>query len=189
MSGRDPRSSLAGRLLVATPLIEEPIFRRTVIWVLHHDIDGALGVVLNRPSDMPVDEPFPGWENLAAHPAVMFSGGPVSQTSVVCLAEAVAGATPAGFTPVVPGFGTLDLEGTPDTVGPAVSGLRMFAGYAGWSPGQLEEELAEGAWIVADARPEDLLTDVPIRLWRTVLRRQPGRTRLLAAYPPDVRLQ
>lgn len=181
--------SLLGRLLVATPLIEEATFRRTVIGLLHHDVDGALGVILNRPSAMPVDEPFPGWEPLAAAPAVMFSGGPVSQTSVVCLARAVAGAEPPGWTPVVGGFGTLDLECPPAAVEPAVAGLRLFAGYAGWAAGQLEVELDEGAWIVAEALPDDLLSEAPTGLWRRILRRQPGRTRLLAAYPPDVRLQ
>ena len=189
MSGTSPRSSLAGALLVATPLIEEPIFRRTVLAVLHHTDEGAVGVVLNRPSAMPVSDPFVGWEDLAADPPVMFSGGPVSQTSVVCIAAAAGPDPPPGWTPVLPGFGTLDLEHGADEVSSGIAALRMFAGYAGWAAGQLEAELAEGAWVVAAARPGDLLTDHPESLWRDVLRRQPGRTRLLAAYPPDIRLQ
>lgn len=174
---------------MATPLIDEPTFRRTVVAVLHHDAEGAVGVVLNRPSALPVGEPFPGWHHLAADPPVMFSGGPVSLTGVICLARRAGPAEPVGWTLVLPEFGTLDLERDPDEVGPAVRGLRMFAGYAGWAAGQLEGELDDGAWIVADARPSDLLSDHPESLWRDVLRRQPGRTRLLASYPPDIRLQ
>ena len=189
MSGITPRGFLGGGLLVATPLIDEPTFRRTVIAVLHHDGEGAIGVVLNRPTALPVSEPFPGWNELAADPPVMFSGGPVSPTGVICLARRSGPVDPVGWTPVLPEYGTLDLARDPDEVRPAVTALRMFTGYAGWAAGQLEDELDEGAWIVAAAQPRDLLSEHPESLWADVLRRQPGRTRLLASYPPDIRLQ
>lgn len=182
-------ASWAGRLLVATPLIEEPIFHRTVIAVLQHDEDGAVGVVLNRPSELPVGEPFPDWDGLAVDPPVMFAGGPVAPSAVVCLARAAAGDPPPGWTAVMEGIGALDLQQDAALLRAGVAGVRLFAGYAGWGGGQLESEVEEGGWVVVDAAAGDALTDRPDGLWRDVLLRQPQPTRLMAWFPPDITLQ
>lgn len=177
---------MQGRLLVATPSLTEPTFARTVIQVLQHsDEDGALGVVLNRPSGTPVSEVLPGWALLAPDPVVVFEGGPVQQTAAICLGRLARGAAPStcySEVPGVPWLGTVDLdEDAPE----AVEEVRVFAGYAGWSPGQLEGEVADGAWWVLDALPSDCFTVEPGLLWRQVLRRQGMPLALVASYPED----
>jgi putative transcriptional regulator len=177
-------SRLKGRLLVATPNLEDPNFERTVVLVLEHGDDGALGVVLNRPSDLHLAEPLPEWARAAAHPPVVFIGGPVSPSAAVCLARA--GAPGAqGWAPLLGPVGTLDLDRDPDEAIPGLDEIRVFAGYAGWGPGQLEGEIAGGGWFVVDADAADPLSPAPEHLWATVLRRQKGTLALFAAYPPD----
>lgn len=177
--------SYRGRLLVATPVIGDANFDRTVVLVLDHNEDGALGLVLNRPTDLAVLEPLPEWYGLAADPSVVFVGGPVEQGAAIGLGAADAGAEPDGWSPVLGRIGTLDLSRHPSDLGVDVEQVRVFAGYAGWGPGQLEGELAVGAWIVCDAEPADVLDDDPATLWSRVLRRQGGDLALLSYCPPD----
>ncbi|MDE3204283.1 MAG: YqgE/AlgH family protein [Acidobacteriota bacterium] len=191
----------AGRLLVANPLLPDPNFDRTVVLLLAHGEEGALGLVLNRPSQMEVGDPLPQWEHLAAEPAVLFLGGPVQHQAVICLARSDPGAsrpgdpTPAAGTEAVtppgdwkevaPGIGTVDLDQDPGRVGDAVGEVRMFAGYAGWSAGQLEGEIDAGAWWVVDAETSDAFTLDPAELWKQVLRRQPYPLAFVSWYPDD----
>ena len=178
--------SLKGRLLVAAPLLSDPNFDRTVIWLLEHSSEGALGVVLNRPSELPVSDPLPGWAGHTGGLPVVFVGGPVSVSSVIGLAEVTDVGTPEGiWEPVAGPVGVLDLAADPFEVGAAISTLRCFAGYAGWAASQLEDEIAEGAWFVVDVEPGDLFTDHPGSLWRTVLARQPNELARLALVPDD----
>jgi putative transcriptional regulator len=177
--------SSKGRLLVATPTLGDPNFDRTVVLVLEHTDEGAVGVVLNRPSDTDLIEAgadWGGWDLFAASPAVVFVGGPVSRNAVICLGHASDTAVD-GYQPLLPPLGLLDLAGPPPDKG--VEAIRFFAGYAGWGEGQLESEIAEGAWFVVDALPQDALTADPEELWADVLRRQGGRMSLFAACPPD----
>jgi putative transcriptional regulator len=178
-------TTLKGRLLVATPLLDDPNFHHAVIWLLEHGEDGALGVVLNRPSELPVAEPLPGWADLTGGLPVLFVGGPVAVGSVIGLARMAETAPEGVWEPVTGSVGVLDLGADPGIVGPSVGTLRCFAGYAGWSPGQLEDELAEGAWFVVDADPADPFTDDPDRLWRSVLARQPNELARIALVPDD----
>ncbi|MGH9054692.1 MAG: YqgE/AlgH family protein [Acidimicrobiales bacterium] len=179
----------AGRLLVANPRLPDPNFDRTVVLLLAYGDEGALGVVLNRPSEMSLSTPLPRWQSLAAEPAVVFVGGPVQHQAVICLAQALAhpaaGDPPSGWTAVTPDVGTLDLDLDPDGLGMVLSQVRIFAGYAGWGAGQLEAEIGAGAWWVLDAEPEDAFSEVPGQLWKTVLRRQGGGLALMAAYPAN----
>lgn len=192
----------AGRLLVANPRLADHNFDRTVVLLLAHSVEGALGVVLNRPSDTTVELPLPRWRDMAASPAVVFMGGPVQPTAVIGLAQVPtprptrSGAThpssPDGVDLEVPGWvpvteevGTVDLEVPPDPS--AVRGVRVFAGYAGWAAGQLETEVDAGAWWVVDFHADDVLSDEPEQLWKRVLRRQGGALALIAAYPDDPR--
>ena len=180
-----------GRLLVATPLLTEPTFARTVVLLLQAGgDDGALGVVLNRPSEVEVERVLPGWDVAAPQPPVVFEGGPVQPQAAICLAEVRPGAAAAGLAPLPqPGPGpvlaTVDLDADPDDVLPAVARLRVFAGYAGWSPGQLEGEVEEGAWWVVDSRPDDAYRERPGGLWRAVLRRQPAPLVFASTLPDD----
>jgi putative transcriptional regulator len=178
-------TGMAGRLLVATPLLPDPNFDRTVVLLLAHSTEGALGVVLNRPSEMELDSPLPRWERLAADPPVVFVGGPVAPGAAICLARLPAGRPTAGWTPVTGELGTLDLEQDPDEVAEGVAQIRVFAGYAGWGPGQLEGEIAAGAWFVVAAEPGDAMAHDPGQLWKQVLRRQGADLALMAAFPAD----
>jgi putative transcriptional regulator len=183
--------SWAGRLLVATPLLTEDNFRRTVVQLLQHDdVDGALGVVVNRPSHTPLSEVLPGWALLAPEPVSVFVGGPVQQSAAICLGRLSTTASPPVeeeepsyvAVPGAPWLGTIDLDA--DAADP-VEEVRVFAGYAGWGAGQLEEEVEEGAWWVCDALPGDCFTAAPDQLWRDVLRRQGMPLALVASYPAD----
>jgi putative transcriptional regulator len=177
--------SLTGRLLVATPTLDDPNFFRTVVLVLHHDNDGALGVVLNRPSTIDLIGALPAWAPAAAHPPVVFIGGPVSHATAICLALINLANDPEGWQPVADHLplGTLDLNKNPDDVLAGVERIRVFAGHAGWAPGQLEMEVAVGGWFVVDANPDDAMTVSPERLWQDVLRRQGSKLAMLAHFP------
>lgn len=190
-----PDAAFVGKLLVANPRLADPNFDRTVVLVLVHGEDGALGVVLNRPSDTELSEALPQWSERVASPARLFVGGPVSHDSVICLARvpqpallAAQAGSPDVWRPVDDDLGTLDLELDPDAVIGAVSSLRIFAGYAGWAGGQLEAELLAGGWWVLDATRDDPFCASPEGLWHDVLRRQHGELALVAGYPPDPEL-
>jgi putative transcriptional regulator len=176
-----------GKLLVASPILRDPNFYRSVILVLEHTGDGALGLVLNRPSETAVADPLPGWSELSAHPRVVFVGGPVQPNAAICLArvEPDEAGEASGWTPLGSGLGTLDLDRDPDELATHVESVRIFAGYAGWAPGQVEGEMGERAWLVVEAEPDDPMTGDPLTLWKAVLRRQGGESALLAGYPDN----
>jgi putative transcriptional regulator len=162
---------LAGRLLIATPGLVDPNFSRSVVLVLAWSTEGALGLVLNRPGGLRVDEVLPRWAHLAAEPGQVFIGGPVQPDTAVCL-----GATRDGWR-------TVDVDEDPETT--EVRQIRLFAAYAGWSAAQLEAEIRAGGWYVADAHPDDPFTSSPGDLWRRVLRRQRGRVAFASTSPDD----
>src|SRR3954454_24133567 len=166
---------LTGRLLVATPRLDDPNFRRTVVLMLDHGEEGALGIVVNRPLEVDVEAVLPAWQPYATLPGRLFQGGPVALDSALGVV-AVPGddAEPMGVRRIIGSLGLVDLDTPPQVVAGGVAGLRIFAGYAGWSGGQLEGEISEGAWYVVDSEPRDHFSDAPHRLWREVLRRQRG---------------
>lgn len=178
--------SLTGRLLVATPELRDPNFERTVVLVVAHEEAGALGVVLNRATEVPVAEVLANWSGLAGEPPVVFEGGPVTPEAAICLAQARPGVTGlTGFSQVAGMIGTIDLSSDPETVSADLVTVRVFAGYAGWSPGQLENEISTGSWFVFDALPVDAFATRPDDLWTMVLRRQGGLLAAVAYYPAD----
>lgn len=166
--------TLAGRLLVASPLLGDPNFHRTVVLVLEHGEEGAVGVILNRPSASPIRSVLPDWVSAAVDPTVVFVGGPVEPEIGIALSGA------HGADTALTGVWLADLASEPTT-----APVRIFSGYAGWDAGQLESELEEGSWMVVDADRGDVFNPDPDGLWSEVLRRQPGRLRLLSSYPPD----
>jgi len=176
---------LTGKLLVATPALKDPHFERTVVLLVAHEESGALGVVLNRATEVPIEDVLVGWEPLAAQPAVVFEGGPVQPEAAICLARVRAGVEPDGFSRVDGVVGTIDLSADPDEMTPDIQHLRIFAGYAGWGAEQLENEIAEGAWFVFEALPGDPFVAAPDDLWSMVLRRQGGLTAAVAHFPAD----
>jgi putative transcriptional regulator len=178
--------SLRGHLLVAGPGLEDPNFRRTVLLLGEHGEDGAMGVVLNHPTSVTVTDAVPPLASLVDGSDVVHLGGPVRPRAVVVLADFVDPSLAADLVLGTVGFLPVEIEGVAD-VG-SVRALRVYAGYAGWSPGQLEDELAEGSWIVLPARVADIFTDAPERLWASVLRRQGGALAVLALLPDDPRV-
>jgi putative transcriptional regulator len=178
---------LIGRLLVATPALKDPTFRRAVVLLLDHNAEGALGLVMNRPLEVGVDAVLPGWQPYATDPGRLFQGGPVSLDSALgVVAVPGEGAEPVGVRRLIGSLGLVDLDTPPEVVAGGVSGLRIFAGYSGWAPGQLEDEIGEGSWYVIDAEARDPFTGSPQDLWREVLRRQRGRLALVSTFPDNV---
>lgn len=176
--------SLQGRLLVATPAIDDGPFWRSVVFLLDHDEDGALGVILNRPTPADVEDVLPTWGARVNAPVCLFDGGPVAMDSALALGLVGDQEPPAGWRRMTGRVGLVDLDGQPPAAG-RLEGLRVFAGYAGWSGGQLEGEVAEGSWVVVDARDEDLMSPQPELLWSEVLRRQTDDTRFWTTFPAD----
>ena len=184
--------ALAGRLLVATPILGDPNFRRTVVLIVEHEADqGTLGVVLNRPTKVAVGQVLEPWTDLATNPSVVFSGGPVAPNSALALAHVPGTDEPVGWhplegsAPAMARLGLVDLDAPPGLLAPAITSLRVYAGYAGWSAGQLKAEIDEGAWYVLSAEPHDAFRPDPERLWPAVLRRQGGELAYMATYPDD----
>ena len=175
-----------GRLLVASPALGDDNFDRTVVFILEHNEEGALGVIINRPSDEAEVEGLESWTELASPPAVVFHGGPVEPDALIGIARTESARDGAGWAPITTSLGTVDLSESPVEIAPVLENIRIFRGYSGWSPGQLEGELSLNAWIVADAAPTDVFDHHPDDLWRNVLRRQEGSLRWLANAPDDL---
>lgn len=171
--------------MVATPPLADPNFDRTVVYILEHRADGAVGVVLNRPLDEPLPDQLHPWQRLLSDPATLHEGGPVDDTALIALAQ-LTGSIDSAWSLVSDGLGSIDLLLDPDEVAEAVAAMRVFRGYSGWGPGQLDDELAAGAWMVLPAESSDLFGPNPKDLWRDVLRRQGGRTAWLANAPDDL---
>jgi putative transcriptional regulator len=179
----------AGTLLLANTDLLEPTFRRSVIYIVEHNDGGTLGVVLNRPSETAVYNVLPQWAKLAAKPKTMFIGGPVKRDAALCLGTLRVGADPdgvAGVRPVAGRVAMVDLDTDPDVIAPLLEGVRIYAGYSGWTIGQLESEIERDDWIVLSALPSDVLVRPRVDLWGRVLRRQPLPLSLLATHPIDV---
>ncbi|MDP9820315.1 YqgE/AlgH family protein [Nocardioides massiliensis] len=184
-----------GDLLVASPALTDPSFDRTVVLVVDSDDDGALGVVLNRPTPVTVGEVLPDWGPLVSQPDVLHQGGPVSSDSALAL-----GVLPAEVDPPVgwrtmyvdPGtgrcVGLVDLDAPPEVVAGATAAVRVFAGYAGWGGQQILDELEEGAWYVVPATVEDVFGADADGLRERVLRRQPGMLAWVLTKPVDPEL-
>lgn len=175
---------IRGRHLLATPSLNDPNFDLTVIFMLEHGDEGALGVVINRPSELPVSGTVDDWSDFAAEPAVVFVGGPVSPSSVIALATVQLDDAGPNWNPVIGRLGTVDLEVAPEEV-PGLVQVRLFAGYSSWAPGQLDAELVDDAWYVVDAEADDIHSADPSGLWWEVVGRQGGALGRLRNYPTE----
>jgi putative transcriptional regulator len=179
----------AGTLLLANVDLHEPTFRRSVIYVVEHNDGGTLGVVLNRPSETAVYNVLPQWAKLATKPKTMFIGGPVKRDAALCLATLRVGVdvnNVPGLRHVQGRMVMVDLDAEPDDIAPVVEGVRIYAGYSGWTIGQLDGEIERNDWIVLSALPSDVLVEPRADLWARVLRRQPLPLSLLATHPIDI---
>ena len=165
----------SGMLLVATPALQDPNFADTVVLMLDVNDEGALGVVLNRPSPVLVADVLESWREVVAEPEVLFRGGPVGTDGALALgALRDQGDAPVGWRPVAGLLGLIDLDTPTALVDGSLSAVRVFAGYAGWGAGQLAGEVEEGSWYVVTSEAGDAFRGDPAGLWRDVMRRQPG---------------
>ena len=178
----------AGSLLIASATLVDPNFARCVLLVLDSNPDGTLGVILNRPSDLPVGEVLTPWQDVTSEPGVFFRGGPVELNAAIAVGSIVQGEEPPGWQPLTGSLGLVDLDGSPDDFLGRLRALRVYAGYTGWGADQLEGEIAEGSWHVVPAADADLFTSAPEQLWGEVLRRQPPPLSMLATLPEDANL-
>ena len=183
----DTEEPAPGRLLVATPALVDPNFAHTVVLILDHDEDGTIGVVLNRPSSVTVGSVLPDWSVSVDPPEVLFEGGPVSTDAALAVAcvPQTEEPDPIGFRRLFGVTGIIDLDTPPEVLAPAVTRLRVFAGYSGWGSGQLAGEIAEGSWYVVDSTTHDIFDAAPGQLWSAVLRRQPGELAWVSTKPVD----
>jgi putative transcriptional regulator len=175
--------SLRGQLLIATPPLPDPNFWRTVVLVVEHSQDGALGLVLNRPSEARVADAVPQLGDLLGDEETVYVGGPVQPSGVIVLArfEDPSDSPLLAFGDV----GLIGLGGGEDPADVDVLAARAFVGHSGWAPGQLDAEVQRGDWILEPARTQDVFTTRPLELWSEVLARKGGRYRLLSLIPPD----
>lgn len=175
--------SLRGQLLIASPTLLDPNFARTVVLITEHGDDGAMGIVLNRPAEATVAEVAPELAELAADTEPVFVGGPVRPEALVLLAEFSDPSAAAWI--VVADVGLASAEQELEDLPQAVRRGRVYAGFSGWGPGQLEAEMEEEAWIVEPPLPAELFPDDPASLWREVLKRKGGAYALVARMPAD----
>jgi len=184
MRENGPRmESLRGQLLIAAPSLADPNFARTVVLITEHTDEGAMGVVLNRPSELTIGEAVPTLTAAMDADQMVYVGGPVASTSIVFLLEFL---EPELSELLV--FGRVGFPAAHADVAELVDVTergRVFAGYAGWGPGQLDEELRSEDWILEPATPEDVFGEQATLLWSTVLTRKGGRFALLATMPLD----
>jgi putative transcriptional regulator len=176
--------SLQGKLLVSSPSLLDPNFRKTVVLVAHHDDDGAMGLVLSRPSEVLAAVAVPLLEGLPGSDDPVFVGGPVQPEAFMVLAEFEDVEEAAA--PIMEGLGFMPADTEPDDL--SIKRLRLFAGYSGWGAGQLEAELEEPSWIVVDAETDDAFAEDPDQLWRAVLHRKGGPFSLMENMPFDPEL-
>jgi putative transcriptional regulator len=176
-------ASRKGRLLVASPTLLDPNFRRSVVLLLEHDPEGALGVILNRPTPMLARGALPeGLAGVLGDDELVHEGGPVQPEALILLADF---ADPDGEELAVGSVGIVGPGVDAEELSDRVRAVRAFGGYAGWGAGQLEAEIEEEAWLDADCLPGDVFTPDPDGLWSQVLERKGGPYRLLARMPED----
>lgn len=165
----------SGMLLVATPALQDPNFVDTVVLLLDVNEEGALGVVLNRPSQILVADVLESWRDVVGEPEVLFRGGPVGTDGALAVALLRDPQdTPVGWRPVAGPLGMVDLDTPAELVNGSLSAMRVFAGYAGWGAGQLDGEVEREDWYVVTSEAGDAFRGDPSGLRRDVMRRQPG---------------
>ena len=170
-----------GKLLIAGADLFDPNFRRAILLIADHDEEGAVGVILNRPSDVTVEEAAPELGHLVGPDEALYLGGPVQPRAAVVVAEFddPGRASLLAFGSV--GFLT---AGAPESMD-GIRRARVFAGYAGWGPGQLDAEMEQGSWLTEDALADDVFSSEPEQLWTTVVRRKGHAFQLLTTMPFD----
>jgi len=165
LSGPAHAQPAAGQFLVATRELADPNFVRTVVLLVQYGQDGCWGLVINRPTQMPLSGLFPDEESLKGQTGRLFAGGPVSPGRFLLLLRS--GRQPQDSLPV---FADVFLGWGPGSLKGRVSAFRLYTGYAGWAPGQLETELARGDWRLLPAEARLVFDEHPELIWEALIR-------------------
>jgi len=170
----------AGQFLVATPIIAAPPFARSVILMLEHDESGAFGLILNAATIIPVADHLPEIAHLASEPPSVFVGGPVGSDMAIILGRSGT----ADFQRPTPfgNIGIIDVDGIP----PDLDALRVFAGYAGWTPWQLDAEIDDGSWWVVPTDRSLIFSAETSDMWERVVSAAPGTIPFHRTFPHDL---
>lgn len=176
---------LKGQLLLDGGGLRGSFFHRTVVLICQHDAEGAFGLVLNRLSDKKVGEALVA--DLPEHlrEQALFLGGPVQPTALSFLHSDTFQLESNVLPNLTVGHSLDQLMELGESFSP-MQNVKVFAGYAGWSPGQLEDEMKREAWLTHPASCDLIFTAKPEELWRSILREKGPRYRLLAEAPEDL---
>lgn len=177
-----------GMLLVSAPDMASAEFNRSVVLIIEHSPATTFGVNIASRSDLAVANVLPEWVDLTAKPQALYIGGPLSQQAVVGLGVTKPGVDvndSTRFNKLANRLVHVDLRTPPEDVKDELEGMRFFAGYAEWSPGQLNEEIEQGDWFVAPALPSDIIAPGRVDVWGDVMRRQPMPLPLYSTFPAD----
>lgn len=177
-----------GDLLLSEPYLGDENFERSVILVCEHSEEGSLGFVLNRPSLLTLEDVL---DEVSGYDALLYTGGPVQQNTLhfVHRLPSLASGADRLSENIFWGGDFEELLSLVNTRQLRTDDIRFFAGYSGWSPGQLAAELSEDAWIIYPRASAAQVFDLPPeQLWQEVLRTMGGKYRMFSNYPIDPRL-
>jgi putative transcriptional regulator len=160
-------SPARGKLLVATELVRGDVFVQTVILLLHYDETGAMGLVVNRPTEVGMDELVPDDEAISEYSGQIYWGGPVQMNSLLALLQT--DSVPEGAERIVDNVYLVSANDALQNALQDEPGLRLFMGYAGWAPGQLDHEMARGSWHVVPASEDSVFAKDPGELWKQLV--------------------
>lgn len=174
-----------GMVLVAMPNLLDPNFRQTIVLLCEHGQEGSMGIVVNRPTTVPLTTVLPGEEALRGRPDRIFSGGPVQRNALMVLYQGLP--SPRAISVL----GDLHLSGDPELISDperflcSEERIRFYLGYAGWSPGQLQMELEAGGWNAVPGDSGIVFQSDPVRLWPRMMQDLGGEFSVYAQMPPD----
>ena len=162
VAGADQRPA-KGRLLVATELVGGEVFAKTVILLFHYDDEGAMGIVVNRPTEVEPEELLADIDAISGYSGRIYWGGPVRMNSLRALLHT--DTPPTGAETIIDSVHQVPIDdGLKDALADPAS-LRLFLGYAGWDAGQLDREMDRGSWHVVPASDEHVFAEDPRALW------------------------
>ena len=175
--------------MLAAPGMLSSEFARTVVLIIEHNLEHTLGVVLNRRSEVAVANVLPEWLDYVAKPQALYLGGPLGPQAAIGVGVTTSGTVIEDhleFTRLANRLVHVDLRTDPAMLDGLLEGVRIFAGYAEWAPGQLDDEIERGDWYVAPALPSDVIAPAGTDLYSDIMRRQPMPLPLFSTFPADV---
>lgn len=172
-----------GQILIAMPTLADPNFRQTVVLVCEHGMEGTLGLILNRPTELEVSALLSEVPDLPG-PKRVYTGGPVGKDGMLVLCRSRFNPNGHAILNDISLAKDLQVLKDPELLGPGGQ-IRCYLGYAGWGPGQLETELKAGAWHTIPGNSEIVFNADPSSVWQETMRKMGGEWSIYATMPPD----